>query len=225
MLLVAAESREFDGPLAKGRNNLPGWEIDFAARWEDWTQVANGPGAALARQAVDAAIRHWRPDVIVSTGVCGGLTPGLAVGDIVVASKVLNGRKQEYQAQVPGCHRKFHSGTVYSSDRVAVSISDKRSLRQLGADVVEMEAASVAERASKEGIPFYCIRSISDTADEEFELDFNTLRDANGRFSRPRIALAAMRKPFTRIPALLKLDRNTRTAARSLGEFLVDCRF
>lgn len=224
VLLVAAESREFAGPLSKGKR-LPGSEIDFLARWEDWTLAANGPGKRLAAEAVDAALRHQRPDVIVSTGVCGGVLRSLKLGDIVAARKVVDAGMKEYAAEIPVCRRPFHAGTVYSSDRVAVTILDKRSIQQSGADVVEMEAASVAARASKEGIPFFCIRAVSDTADEEFELDFNAMRDEAGRFSRLRIALAAMRRPVTRIPALLRLDRNTRMAASGLGEFLVDCRF
>ena len=90
---------------------------------------------------------------------------------------------------------------------------------------MEMEAAAVAARALTWDVPFYCIRSVSDTASEGFEIDFNRMRDSHGRFSRSRIVLAALSKPWTRIPSLLRLERSCRRASESLGDFLADCRF
>ena len=56
-------------------------------------------------------------------------------------------------------------------------------------------------------------------------LDFNRYRNARGDFSRTRIALAAMARPFTVMPQLIEFDRNCRRAADALGDFLADCRF
>ncbi len=53
-------------------------------------------------------------------------------------------------------------------------------------------------------------------------LDFNRYRDADGRFSRTRIALAAMLHPFSVMPRLTRLDRNCRVAAEALGEFFAN---
>jgi hypothetical protein len=86
-----------------------------------------------------------------------------------------------------------------------------------------MESAAVAAKAREWGVPFRCIKVVSDIAQEDMPLDFNRYRDSAGRFSRSRIALAAMRHPFTAIPKLLRLDRNCRHAAEKLGEFFADC--
>jgi hypothetical protein len=86
-----------------------------------------------------------------------------------------------------------------------------------------MESAAVAAKARELGLPFHCIKVVSDTAREDMPLDFNLYRDAAGRFSRSRIAFAALGHPFTTIPALLRLDRNCRLAADKLGEFFADC--
>jgi hypothetical protein len=88
-----------------------------------------------------------------------------------------------------------------------------------------MEAAAVARKAAEWGVPFHCVRAVSDTAQDDLPLDFNLYRDAEGRFSRTRIALAALGRPFTRVPALLRLDRNCRIASESLGDFFANCRF
>ena len=104
------------------------------------------------------------------------------------------------------------------------TVEEKRRLREkTGAIAAEMEAGAVSKIAQEWGVPFYCVRAVSDTANEDMPLDFNLYRDAAGRFSRSRIALAAMRRPFTAIPALLRLDRNCRHAADKLGEFFADC--
>jgi adenosylhomocysteine nucleosidase len=194
---VAAESREFAG--------IP--------KRTEWILAANGPGPKLVAEALDQIRREQRTvDGIVSTGFCGALDPALSVGDIVVSGEGVTSS------------RPFLRGEILSLDRVAVTAAEKRRLReQTGAVAIEMESVAVAAKAREWDLPFRCIKVVSDTAMDDMPLDFNLYRDAAGRFSRSRIALAAMRRPFTAIPALLRLDRNCRLAANKLGEFFADC--
>jgi hypothetical protein len=109
---------------------------------------------------------------------------------------------------------------------VAITSQEKKILRaSTGAIAVEMESAAVERAAAAREIPFYCIRSVSDTAQDDMPIDFNAYRDPDGRFSRGRIAMAAAAHPFTRVPALLRLERNCQLAAEALGDFFADCRF
>jgi adenosylhomocysteine nucleosidase len=120
--------------------------------------------------------------------------------------------------------RPFVRGEILSVDRVAVTAAEKRALRErTGAAAVEMEAAAVEAKAREWGVAFRCVKVVSDVAVEDMPLDFNLYRDAGGRFSRGRIALAAMARPFSVMPRLLRLDQNCRTAAERLGEFFADC--
>lgn len=188
--------------------------------------VADGPGPRRAAHALDVALSKVSPAAIVSTGVCGGLAEGLKVGTILIANRILDGDGGgEYAAATPQSAPAASTVTIVSMDRVAVTLSDKRKLRGTGAAAVEMEAAAVAARASKERTPFFCVRAVSDTAEEEFALDFNLLRDRDGRFNLPAIVWEALKRPLQRIPSLLRLDRNSRAAAESLGDFLATCRF
>jgi adenosylhomocysteine nucleosidase len=208
-LLVAAEEREFDGIRKRLGSKRLGLSLDFACeseiKGERWVMVANGAGREAAGMAVRVAVRllpvPWQGlhlTGIVSTGFCGALDPALHVGDIV------------------------EDGLV-CSDRVAVTAAEKAVLRaKTGAAAVDMESAEVAERAREIGVPFRSIRAVSDVASEDLPLDFNLYIDAQGRIARTRIALDAMKKPFTAIPALMRLDRNCRIAAESLGEFFVN---
>jgi hypothetical protein len=88
-----------------------------------------------------------------------------------------------------------------------------------------MESAAVAEAARERGVPFYCIRAVLEGAAEGFTLDFNGLRDREGRFSRPRIAAAALARPWVGVPELIRIERRVRLASRALGDFFAECRF
>jgi hypothetical protein len=66
---------------------------------------------------------------------------------------------------------------------------------------------------------------VTDTVNEGFSIDFNRMRDSDGRFSRSRIIKEACRNPFKLFPELLQFDRRCRRAATLLGDFIADCQF
>lgn len=184
-----------------------------------WIKAVGGPGQRLAGAAADKA--GPEADTVISAGLCGALDPSLQVGDIVIGTSV-NGVQADASIGVE--KMRTVTGPILSIDRVA-GAEDKRSLRRSGAVAVEMEAAAVHERARRWGKPFYCIKSVSDTMDEAFTIDFNSARGDGGEFQVSRIIGQALRRPFTGIPELLKLKRNSQYAAKALGDFLADCRF
>jgi adenosylhomocysteine nucleosidase len=188
------------------------------AQGQRWMMRANGPGFRLAGAVADQI--GPTVDAVMNVGLCGALDERLAVGDIVVGTSV-NG----VTVNVPGVPGVFHAGGIASVDHVAQTATEKRHLRATGAIAVEMEAVALLERARRWGVPFYCVRAVSDTADEDFALDLNATRDQEGRF-RPVLILAqALRRPLIGIPELLRLRRNADKAAKALGEFLGNCRF
>jgi adenosylhomocysteine nucleosidase len=226
VIVVAAEAREFAGLLQGSRGVKLKWPLDFARALGGFILLANGPGPTLSAEAVHEAAQRTRIRALVSTGLCGALDPDLTVGDIVIADSVLDTASGErYAAAMPSRANLSNIGTVLSMDRVAVTVSEKENLyRSTRALAVEMEAAAIARLARESDVPFYCIRAVSDTARDGLGMDFNGFRDRQGRFSRARIAAAALRHPGYVLP-LLHLDRNSRVAARKLGVFLANCRF
>ncbi|MCZ2151584.1 MAG: hypothetical protein LC126_27900 [Bryobacterales bacterium] len=232
LLMIAAERQEFEGiRLRVGPLRPLAIAVDYAAEGElrehRVALVANGAGPRLAAEAVEAACGKWKVDAVISTGFCGGLDPGLSVGQVIAASEIdARGSGKRYPAYLPRETNPAPAcGSILSMDRVAVSVGEKEALRATGAAAVEMEAAGVAEGASRHGIPFYCIRVVSDAAGESMPLDFNLYRTAEGRFQRGAIVRAAVARPFRRIPGLLRLQRQARIASMRLGEFFADCRF
>lgn len=114
---------------------------------------------------------------------------------------------------------------LISTNHVVGTAREKAELRKSGAGVVEMEAAGVASFAQQRGIPFYCIRVVTDSAAQDFPMDFNQVRDSEGRFSRFMIMARAARDPLKLVPELIKLNRTVKAAAYELGDFVASCEF
>jgi adenosylhomocysteine nucleosidase len=232
MLFIAAEAREFDGllPLCASIEKL-NWPISWARSAQlngrKIILAANGAGPNRAAEAAEAAHSKMPAstiDAVVSTGFCGALDPQLKIGDVFVATSI-QAAGELAAVSTPQCSRAHFSGTLVSMDRVAQTTEEKRDLCSAGARAVEMEAAGVLSRVREWGMPFYCIRSVTDLANESFRIDFNAVRTSDGRFSTPRILAAAIASPITVGPELMELRRRCATAAQSLGEFIADCNF
>jgi hypothetical protein len=88
-----------------------------------------------------------------------------------------------------------------------------------------MEAAAVAAVAQELAVPFYCVRVVSDLADETFFTDFERFLMPDGRFNVGRLVVDALSHPLRGLPELLRLQRRTAQAARQLGCFLENCNF
>jgi adenosylhomocysteine nucleosidase len=230
ILFVAADPRELSDWVNRWENVSP---VALAVNWAragKWkgravAAIANGAGA---ERAFAAAILAGNISAVCNTGFCGALDKRLNIGDVVVGTEVRNGT-HTYPASLPG-GPKSSSGPVMSIDHVAQTAEEKRSLRETGAAtsmpiIVEMEAAGVARAAEDLGVPFYCVRAVSDLADETFANDFNAALTADGRFSVVRLVAGGLSSPQKRFGELLRLQRRTAVASKKLGEFLADCTF
>jgi len=201
--MVAAEAREFAGLLRRvSTNPWPLPNVAFSRRSGSTLLVANGAGPRSVQRILHNLVQDF--DEVISTGFCGALDPNLRVGDIVEAQPT----------------------EIWSEDRIVVSAEEKQQLRErTGARIVDMEYAAVAAKAREWNIPCRAVRVVSDSAQEDLPLDFNRYRDAEGRFQLTRIAVAGLVRPFSVLPKLLQLDRNSRLAAEKLGAFLADSEF
>jgi adenosylhomocysteine nucleosidase len=230
LVFVAAEAREFAGLLRHAEQVARlNWPLDFACRarlnGKPIILAANGPGPDLSGRAAEVAKEHERLEGLVSTGFCGALDPALQLGDIFVATEVLTPHRGSTLTRLPAYSAgSARTGQLFSIDRVVSTVREKAELHKTGASAVEMEAAAVAERAQEWSIPFYAIRVVTDSAAESFPLDFNAMRDAQGRFSRAKILGAAFLRPAV-FPELLRLNRTCKVAAQALGDFIADARF
>lgn len=229
VLVVAADKREFRGILAHAGNPSTArlgvdWARSATLGEYDLLLVANGAGPARAAAAVDGAGPAFLPEAIVSIGFCGALDEKLGVASIVVGTEVTGGTGR-FRARAPVTSLPHSLGVVATIDHVAQSAAEKHRLRQAGSSAVDMEAAAVAERSAALGLPFYCVKAVTDLAGEDMANDLNAAMRPDGHFATMKILGSIFCRPLVRLPELLRLRSRSVRAALALGDFFADCRF
>jgi adenosylhomocysteine nucleosidase len=226
LLFIAAEPREFSGFLPYLVSVVPTqFPVHWSRRatWKNHTLllIANGAGpvqSAAAARVCDSAA------AIISIGFCGALDSALKIGDVIVADKVFFST-QMFDCQSVTTFASFRQGAICSSARVAATAKEKENLRRSGAIAVEMEAGGIIPYTQDRGLPFFCVRAVSDLADESFSNDFNTALGPDGRYRLVRLIGAALMQPHRRFPELIRLKQRCDLAAVRLGDFLDSCSF
>ncbi len=161
----------------------------------------SGIGKVAAATTAVLMLQTFEAERLVFTGVAGGLGDGVEVGDIVVASELLQhdmdasplfprfeipltGRSrfgtdatmaQALAAAAQGLPAaRVHRGLIISGDAFIGSAAQGVTLRALLPDAlaVEMEGAAVAQVCADFGRPFGVVRTISDRADDAAHGDF-----------------------------------------------------
>ena len=169
----------------------------------DVVVVQCGVGKINAAMCTQILIDCFAVTHIVNTGIAGSLCAELDIGDLVISRDAIHhdfdlrfwGRPV---GQVPGMdviafpadkvmmdaalaaaelenprHNKL--GRVASGDQFVCSKEQKdKIIADTQALCAEMEGASIAHTAYRNGIPFVIIRAISDKADDSAEMDYPT---------------------------------------------------
>ena len=154
------------------------------------------------------------PPLIVSVGICGGLREGLNVGDLVVPCEVVTADRQLWKCEPIALPA---TGRLLSMNRIVSSVEEKRRLHiELAADIVDMEAASIAAICAERGIPFAAIKAISDTATENLPTELEQIAP-HGHVRIGKLLVAIGKRPRL-IGDLLRLQRTTSIAIARLGD-------
>jgi adenosylhomocysteine nucleosidase len=163
----------------------------------------------------------YRPKLVLSAGFAGGLVPRLKVGDLVLAKEVadLDGRAwpAPWPAALPAdWQQPVTRGRVLTTTTLVSDPADKRRLcEEHQALVVDMESAVVARACKERGVPFGCLRVVSDDWEMPLSPALAGLTPA-GRVSWWRLLSALIRSPRL-ASELWRLAKQTKTAARKLG--------
>ena len=183
--------------------------------------VAGGIGLASARRAAEAAIARYSPHLMISAGISGALTGDLRVGETVFPAIVIDARdssRHETAIQKTRIANTPLARTTLVSYPEIAGIEQKEKLgKAYSAQVIDMEAASVAQAAGAHGIPFIAIKSISD--DLTFDLPEMASFIRNGQFQTTRFALHLALRPWLWLRAA-RLAHNTRVASENLCAWL-----
>jgi adenosylhomocysteine nucleosidase len=182
----------------------------------EWIAACAGAGVAAATRAF-AEIEKLGPiDKVISTGWAGALREELVPGEAYDVSTVIDTRTGErFIAAGPP-----NDCWLVTSPRVADATDKKRLASTYEAALVDMEAAGVARLARMRGIPFYCIKGISDGYIDQLP-DFNRFISPNGQFKLVRFMVFALLRPWY-WHALMRMGENSRKAARNIAQSVLD---
>jgi adenosylhomocysteine nucleosidase/adenosylhomocysteine/aminodeoxyfutalosine nucleosidase len=163
----------------------------------------SGVGKTMAAMAAQRVIDVYKPRAIFITGLAGGISDRLDIGDTLVAedciqhdidATALGFKRGEipYSAYriipcdktlvdaasfcIPG-EGKTVRGRILTGDQFITKRdmdSHRYLLDELKGDAVDMEGASIGLVAAVNKIPFVIIRTISDKADSNAKADFHT---------------------------------------------------
>jgi adenosylhomocysteine nucleosidase len=170
--------------------------------------AVGGIGERCARRAAETAIGDAQATLLLSAGIAGAIAPGLKVGDV--------GRIREVVDVATGKRYPTTGGewVLATSQDVSDATEKRELLREYGADVVDMEAAAVAQVASERGLQFAAVKAISD--DARFVMPpLTEFVDQNGGFHNGRFLLYVALRPKW-WPVLPKIRANAALASANL---------
>jgi nucleoside phosphorylase len=158
------------------------------------------------------------PKLIISAGFSGALCAGLNIADIIVATDVIDEGGGSWPAPWPEqiARDTFQRGKILTVSGTVAQPHEKLALGQKhDAIAVDMETAIVARICSERGIPFGCVRAISDDVYTPLSADVDYVI-VNGRVSGWRLLWRLLCRP--RFAAeLWRLAKHTRLAADRLA--------
>lgn len=216
--IIAAMPAELK-PLTRGwqhtrSNSVDLWRKEFDG--VEWVAACAGAGVERAAKAFAEAEKLGALDEVISTGWAGALREDLAPGQAYDLSAVIDARTGE----------RFHAASspndcwLVTSSRVADAAEKQRLAATYSAALVDMEAAGVARLAQMRGIPFYCIKGISDGYSEQLP-DFNRFISSDGRFHLLRFVVFVLLRPWY-WSALIRMGENSKKAAHGIAASVQD---
>ncbi len=183
----------------------------------------SGIGASHAREAALGLVARGAR-ALVSWGVCGALSPGLAAGALVIPAEVRASDGQTHETSMVWRARlgellpetlPMHTGSLIEVLHVVTAIAEKQELhRRSGAVAVDMESAAVAGVAAGAGFPFIAIRAVVDSANTVFPACLGPSLDQAGM--RGMSVMRTVCAHPSDWPALIRLGLGLRAARRTL---------
>jgi adenosylhomocysteine nucleosidase len=185
--------------------------------------VVSGMGIANAGR-VAASVMKPDYQFCISSGFAGALSDKYEVGDILVAEGVQQlgksttlkcSRNLVYAARDDGAKQ---VPLFLTSDHVVSTVEEKARLAPF-AGAVEMESFAIASAAQARKLSVVAIRVISDTTERDLPIRIDTMVDERGRVSVGGVVKQVVYHPL-QLPALIRLGRESKTAAEALANFL-----
>jgi adenosylhomocysteine nucleosidase len=187
-----------------------------------------GIGRGIRRDAVEMRETFFtsKLDLAISSGLAGALKESLRPGDLIVPLKARTLRNDASAVSDPPFReRAIQQGalpieTLITVDRIVPTAQEKARLAFFG-EAVDMESARIMSHFVSAGVPVLTIRAVSDAADEDLPIDFDTCLTPQGEIKPMSLVNAIVRRP-SKLPNLVRFGRQSNQAAQRLAGFLDD---
>jgi adenosylhomocysteine nucleosidase len=205
-----------EGWVHEKRGNVELWRLIWPLNQGEWIAACAGAGVGAVTRALAEIEKSGEVEKVVSVGWAGALREELVAGQAYDVSIIIDAHTGErFIAAGPP-----NNYWLVTSDRVADAHEKLRLAETYEAALVDMEAAGVARFAKMRGIPFYCIKGISDGYSDQLP-DFNNFISPNGQFKLTQLVVFALLHPWY-WHALIRMGENSRKAARNIAQSLLD---
>jgi adenosylhomocysteine nucleosidase len=164
--------------------------------------IHTGVGPQKCAERFTQFLRENKPQIVISSGFCGGTNDELRPGDLVIAKNVSSAQLAKRAGELLAG---AVTGDIFSADRVIDHAADRYAIgRKHGAIAIDMETTTIARLCAEFAIPMLGLRAISDSPAAPFPAPPEVLFD-----------IEIQRTRFTRL--LSHLARNPRAIAPLAG--------
>ena len=231
---LGREARSFlrGFPPQQRFRGAPCWAKFCGPSWLSVLVLRTGVGPARAERALDWLVKEpkledvpYRPRLVISAGYSGSLQEHLKIGDVILANEVVDldgGRCPiTWPEELPAGEWRppLIRARILTAERLIGDPNEKRSLgNRLDAVAVDMESAVIARACSRAGVPFGCVRVISDEVQTPVSRELISLLSSD-RVSPLHAVTAILGSPRLALE-MGRLARATRLASLQLGKAL-----
>jgi adenosylhomocysteine nucleosidase len=239
-VLLAALSQEVQPFLRRIKaRRLPGGDLpvwEFVSQTGKGVVALSGMGEDAATRAAAWVLERYQPQVFISLGFGGALTPELPLGAVVLGESFWRYEPEAQALQeltVPpsppwledlvirlqAAGLTAFRGSVVTTRGIIHKASHAIPLQHLVHPVLELETSAMAAVAHSSNLPFLAIRAITDAAGEEIPA-FLKQAVQEGKTPTVGAVLAWLTVDPRRLPLLFRLWRQSRLAAMRLAQVL-----
>jgi len=183
---------------------------------EEWIAACAGAGQEAAARAFAAVEAGGPIDLVFSIGWAGALRSDIAPGTAHNVAGVVDVKTGQR------FHCEAGAGELWLATSPRVVGPHEKELLSIDyyAALVDMEAAAIARLAKERGLPFYCIKGVSDGLTDRLP-DLNRFLSPTGQLRLLRLILFALFRPIY-WPALIRMGENSKMASQNIAESLLD---
>jgi adenosylhomocysteine nucleosidase len=219
-----AELRPLRKKLRAKRTTVGGLQaFESAQRGTAVVAATIGVGPAMARKRSERLVEAVRPDLVVMSGIAGGVDQALPVGTVVCPAVVidLDTGVEHVPVPIPGHPG---DGVLATSGRLVLDDERLEELRRRKVRAIDMESAAVAGVCQAHGTNFCVVRVISYRPSDGLVDDsvFHLLAE-DGTTDALAVLRFVLRHP-RRLPRLIRLAKDSSAAAVSAAEMALRAR-